>query len=73
MFVSQISEILTSISQINEPIPGMFWLFWMHFFIRITKIATKFQNVDIFGYILVLSSAHTRRIVSVNYTIISEF
>ena len=27
MFVSHISEILTSISQINEPIPGMFGLF----------------------------------------------
>ena len=27
MFVSQISGILTSISQINEPIPGMFGLF----------------------------------------------
>ena len=27
MFVSQISEMLTSISRINEPIPGMFGLF----------------------------------------------
>ena len=27
MFVSQISEMLTSISQMNEPIPGMFGLF----------------------------------------------
>ena len=27
MFVSQISEISTAISRINEPIPGMFGLF----------------------------------------------
>ena len=31
MFVSQISEFLKSISRINEPIPGMFGLFWMHY------------------------------------------
>ena len=39
------------------------------FFIRIPNIVTKFQNVDILYkicYILVLSSAHARRIVSVN-------
>ena len=38
------------------------------FFIRIPNIVTKFQNVDIFNnmcYILVLSSAHARRIVRV--------
>ena len=46
----------------------MFGLFWMHFFIGIPNIITKFQNVDMFYkicYILVLSSAHGRRIVSV--------
>ena len=30
-FLSQISEIVMSISWINEPIPGMFVLCWMHF------------------------------------------
>ena len=68
MFVSQISDILTSISRINEPIPDMFGLFLNAFFIRIPNVVTKFQNFDIFYkicYILVLSSAHARRIVSV--------
>ena len=67
MFVSQITEMLTSISQINEPIPGMFGLFLNAFFKRIPNIVTKFQIVDIFYqicFIFVLSSAHARRIGS---------
>ena len=31
IFLSQISDILMCISRINEPIPGMFALIWMHF------------------------------------------
>ena len=69
MFVSQISEMLTSISQINDPILARHvWTLLNAFFIRIPNIVTKFQNFDIFYqicYNLDLASAHAFRAESV--------
>ena len=48
--LSHISEISTAISRINEPIPGMFVLIWMHFSLWIqiwswnATISTFFTN-----------------------------
>ena len=50
MLLSQISEMLTSISWTNEPIPGMFVLCWMHIswwfqiWSWIAKILTIFEH-----------------------------
>ena len=46
--LSKISEILTSISWINEPIPGMFVLFRMHFSWWFQIWLWNLQNIDIF-------------------------
>ena len=46
--LSHISEVWTAISRINEPIPGMFVLIWMHFTLWFQNVVMKFHNVDIF-------------------------
>ena len=56
---THISEILTTISQINEPITGMFVLILMHFLWWFQIMVMKFHNFDIFYqvyYIFNLSS-----------------
>ena len=62
--------ILTSISQIKWTNTRHVWTLLNAFFIRILNHSiTKFQNVDIFYKFvtfLSLSSAHARRIVSIN-------
>ena len=62
--LSQISEFVTSISRISEPIPGML----NPFFIVVTNMVMKFQNVDIFNKfcsIFDLSSALACRVESI--------
>ena len=67
--LSHISGILTSISRINEPIPGMFVLNWNHFsrwFQILSWISKMLIFVGKFCEMLDLSSALACRVLSVN-------
>ena len=64
--LSQISEVLTFILRINEPISGI-WTFWNAFLMVITNMDMKIQNVDGFFKcceVLDLSFAHARCMVT---------
>ena len=68
MLVSHISEVLTSISRINEP--GMFGLFWCIFH-KDSKYCNQIYRILTFSNIFWhfwLSSAHVCRVESINFT-----
>ena len=74
VFLSQFLVILTCILRINEPIPGMFVLIWMHFsyWFQMSSLKSRMLTfVNIFGHFW-LSSAHACRVESINNIYIEE-
>ena len=64
VLLSQISQMLTSISRINEPIPGMFESI-SHGYSKYDQEIKKFQKLWKFCDIFDLSSAHACRVEKV--------